>query len=118
MTEKHRKINTDVAKILGWSGVVLTTECRPGKPPREYLEGHSPGQGMPGYCRVPDYCNDLNACAEFEKAMTIKERGNYRRVLANLVGKTEKPNSGYGERVCHASAEQRSKAFIKTHETK
>jgi hypothetical protein len=74
------------------------------------------GEGVSG--DEIDPLNDLNACAEFEEAMTEEQRYNYTLTLLRL------PRIGYGGTepmaccfpVLHATAEQRCLAFVKTME--
>ena len=60
-----------------------------------------------GYVRdVPDYLNDLNACAEFEAVLTSAERFTYIVELNKLCG--DEPSAVW------ATARQRAEAFLKT----
>lgn len=52
---------------------------------------------------VPDYLNDLNACHQFEMAMTDEQMERYDRWLEAIAGEYD----------CrYATADQRSKAFV------
>lgn len=55
---------------------------------------------------VPDYLNDLNACAEFEAMLTSAERFTYIVELNKLCG--DEPSAVW------ATARQRAEAFLKT----
>jgi hypothetical protein len=58
---------------------------------------------------IPDYCNDLNAMHEAEKALTDDQyHTGYKQTLASLVGL-----SG-NMRVMSATAAQRAEAFLRT----
>lgn len=67
------------------------------------------GQNM-----IPDYLNDLNAMHEAEKVLTAKQQLRYAQEVVNLV----LPPVGLWERhawtVAHATAHQKSEAFLKT----
>jgi hypothetical protein len=56
--------------------------------------------------KVPDYLNDLNACAEFEATLTDEEHNRYR---AHIYGATFHPRKCFS-----ADAKTRAIAFIKT----
>lgn len=67
------------------------------------------------YCRIPDYCADLNAMQEVEKAMTDEEHKAFRWHLRVIVANAESTNTLSD--VCRraylsASADQRSRAFL------
>jgi hypothetical protein len=68
---------------------------------------------------IPDYCNDLNACHEFEKLLTIDQcdQFDYFLFLEN-----NKPEHAWPEAASlyefHATAEQRCRAFVATMEGK
>lgn len=55
---------------------------------------------------IPDYLNDLNACAEFEAMLTSAERFTYIVELNKLCG--DEPSAVW------ATARQRAEAFLKT----
>ena len=55
---------------------------------------------------LPNYLNNLNACAEFEKTLTDEEHNHYR---AHIYGMTFNPRECFS-----ATARQRCIAFLKT----
>lgn len=65
---------------------------------------------------VPNFPNDLNACHAFEKGMTDDQRVRYRiRLMFNSDG----PKAVFRTveaALCHATAEQRCRAYVKTME--
>ena len=64
--------------------------------------------GEGGYV-VPDYPNDLNACAEMEKALnTSALRGSYHRRLTEIAD-----GDSQADQLCHATARQRCEAFLR-----
>ena len=75
---------------------------------------------------VPDYLNDLNAMNEAEKTITQRDRSIYWNELMKSVGPDGEVDlvDDYGEQstspstsgfsIVHASAAQRSEAFLKT----
>lgn len=70
---------------------------------------------------LPDFLNDLNACAEFEKTLSRAECYAYQSHLIDIV-REEKPTISecldgklWSERwTWHASAAQRCEAFLRT----
>jgi hypothetical protein len=58
--------------------------------------------------QIPDYPNDLNACAEFKKTMTPDQRYRYCNILSNECG------TGATDYHIFATAEQRCLAFVAT----
>ncbi len=58
---------------------------------------------------LPNYFEDLNAVARLEEK--IVHRGPYRQILSRICQK-RKPETGYGERVCHANAAERCEAIL------
>jgi hypothetical protein len=61
---------------------------------------------------LPDYCNDLNACYEFEELLKGVERNRYYDAL--LEQRTESNPSDVAFGIAHATAEQRCRAFVAT----
>lgn len=61
--------------------------------------------------RVPDYPNDLNACAEFERTLTQDERITYKRFLYLIV--LDDPGNLDND-TTFAMARQRCEAFLRT----
>lgn len=98
LTEGHKQIA--IAHYLGWK---IDAELEDGA-----LMGCPPGQEK-GWDMVPDYFNDLNACAEMEKAMSPLERSAYIRDLWGVCHQ-----GGSAEHYCEAifaTAAQRAEAF-------
>lgn len=63
---------------------------------------------------IPDYPNDLNACHEFEKTLSREQAVKYRLILAR---NSDGPKAQYRTveaAMCHATAEQRCRAFLAT----
>jgi hypothetical protein len=57
--------------------------------------------------RIPDYLNDLNAMHKMENHLPLNQRETYMEYLREITGV---PTWG----ICHALAEQRAEAFLKT----
>lgn len=75
---------------------------RPGwKGPKDYGPDSNPTE-------PPDYFNDLNACAEMEKALTDQQWGVYVNYL------TQNAKCDYRRQCAQATASQRAEAFGKT----
>lgn len=63
-------------------------------------------EGRFDYKSLPNYPEDLNACAEMEKGLTLEQRVTYSNNLAKICGtQFEK---------CFATAPQRCEAFLRT----
>lgn len=61
---------------------------------------------------VPDFPRDLNACAEFEKTLTREQGVRYRLKLAFNSDGPRKSFLTVEAALCHATAEQRCRAFV------
>jgi hypothetical protein len=79
----------------------------------DLYEDDSTGDPSP----FPDYPNDLNACHEFERALTAKQCVTYEDALTYIWkrGKMHCPADGMQ---LHATARQRCEAFVETMEAK
>ena len=60
--------------------------------------------------RLPDYCRDLNACADMEKCLKQQERGEYMDRISEISGLSG--DMGWGCQT--ATAAERCEAFLKT----
>jgi cell division septum initiation protein DivIVA len=74
-----------------------------------------------GQEEVPDYLNDLNAMHEAEKVLKWEQRKQYHDLLADITGFSyceadtqEETYLDWNCRICHATAEQRAEALLKT----
>lgn len=94
----NEEIRIKVAEAMGWE-VISDTLCnvKPDKNGDPEIEPIAP---------LPNYPEDLNACAEFEKMMTDEEHNRYR---AHLYGMTFNPRECFS-----ATARQRCLAYLKT----
>lgn len=91
------EIRIAVAECLGWefpSNLILCSDGRWG-----FKQGRQESD------KVPDYPNDLNACAEFEATLTSQERETYAFWLAHICD--------FGTYI-FATALQRCEAFLRT----
>jgi len=84
-----------IAEACGWHSIIKTKGVKKGQAiwPHTVVE-------------LPDYLNDLNACHEMEKALNKKQWNDYGDYLERMID----PVKNW----IHATAEQRSKAFLKT----
>lgn len=100
----HQQANRRIAEILGW------TEMKEGYVLSPGLWGCIPGdsQRLP----VPDYCGDLNACHKMEKSLESHEWPDYAGMLW-LYDDTLEVGDWMLKTRTHASAEQRSAAFLR-----
>lgn len=101
-----QELRVRVAELCGWTGV-------------QVYNGHVYGsRGLAVQMPIRNYCNDLNACAEFEKTLTIEQRRYYVHHLMRLNGNLPS-NHVYPEEIYDiitATAEQRAIAFVATME--
>jgi hypothetical protein len=91
-----------IAEYLGWKQI--------GKYPDD-IKGIKPP--MRGWINVPDYLNDLNAIHEVEKCLSASQLSAYVGELANVIINGENKTT-LGNQMWHATAKQRSEAFLKT----
>lgn len=95
MTDKQ--INITIAEACGWHTIAFN---------KGWIKaGDGETQGT-----IPDYCNDLNAMHEAEKALSEEQWENYNFILCNLVGGYSKTN----KEAIHASSRQKAEAFLET----
>jgi hypothetical protein len=91
-----QEINKSIAEVCGWTNV--NPAHRSGKVPgTDYTSN---------YEHIPNYCTDLNAMNEAEKALTSMQQDEYWDFLWDLTGSEFE--------LCHANARQRAEAFLKT----
>ena len=123
----EQQINANVAELIGWThGQVEKGSC--GGWVCEYV-WFMPGFNFPqtakwiaenGNSRPPNYCNDLNACADFERAMYPGIRNDYITALWKVCGNEGNNPHFWSEwnfrafySIVHATARQRCEAFLK-----
>ncbi len=110
-----QEINTAIAESFGWTKKPLWfPDGMGGSPLRKHLVWHYKGTRKDK--RPPNYIKSLNACAEFEKTLGIKECHQYNEILCGIV---VKPHLFSKEVLApcfcwHATARQRCEAFLKT----
>jgi hypothetical protein len=113
------QINQFIAEQCGWTSVELEDFSEPGNP-CAFMTGVPPK----GSARIaiPDYCNDLNAMHEAEKFL-LPDDAMYsqRNFYANKLGSLTNNDNGRGWQplsnddcfpILHATARQRSEAFV------
>jgi len=104
-----KQINTAIAEACGWTEIqdsgVWHHHKLWGYPPLK------PGQGVGNtFHYLPDYCNDLNAMHEAEKAIFPYYGTVYSNKLARVTGAEMSDDTDY---FC-ATARQRAEAFLRT----
>ena len=62
---------------------------------------------------VPDYLNDLNAMHEAEKVLNTDQAMRFRLLLSANSGKRNAPYLTVEAAMCHATAAERSEAFLR-----
>jgi hypothetical protein len=93
----NKRINIAIAKACGWQIKVKAYHAKPPAGEWKYLD------------TIPDYCNDLNAMHEAEKALLKLDNScghweTYSNTLAAKLGCID---------IFHATARQRAEAFLK-----
>ena len=113
MTDRY--INVKVAELLGWKHTGTQRDFHGAD--WKYLGKHPKSKRI----RVmPNYCNDLNACAEFEAGMTDVEIGYYAAsiqkismlTLVGYISMNESRDLHKLGKLIRATARQRCLAFI------
>lgn len=100
-----------VAKCLGWHDIRLSERWEATDPPDEPIVLCGRHIGHIGFEPLPDFCNDLNACATFEATLTPAECYQYQGELCRLCGEWN-PHKGVETWLWHASPIQRCRAFL------
>lgn len=113
---KTQEINIAIAEHIGW---IVPYRCRT-KTGRPYF-GKNPTTGK--YEDIPNYCGDLNAIHEAEKALRgdkddegfeHSELGGYYEQLCLVCGDKQEPLNVYEIDLVRATASQRAEAFLRT----
>lgn len=111
----NEQINIAIAETCGWKNYGLGWS-HSSLPPEANVYGR----------KLPDYCNDLNAMHEAERALNIDEEYDYGEELAAMIRRPENTLAGVSEdtvfplngwgfySVAHATARQRAEAFLRT----
>lgn len=108
------ELRVKVAKLLGWTKGDHYEEGFGGSNTLTRLvTGWHNAKGT-FYRKLPDFPSDLNACREFEEALTDNQRYDY---VAYVIGKAwgDVWTSDDAFALCHATAEQRCRAFVALH---
>lgn len=101
-----RALRIKVAELCGW--IVCSTGD--GCWIHTVTKHHHTLQGGGGTEPLPDYPNDLNACAQFEKALKGQQRHRYYDVL--LEQRTESVPFDVAFGIMSSTAEERCRAFV------
>lgn len=102
MTDEQ--INIKIAKLCGWTEIEPCTCCK------WQSRGFRP-EGSQHKKHLPNYTADLNACHEFEKAMTDEDHACFRKQLGEVVGDVPY----FCRKFTSATARQRCEAFLRVH---
>ena len=97
-----------IAEYCGWKDV----RGHMGIPPENgmlfpYPEHHEEDWRLKPFRVLPDYLNDLNAMHKAEHHLSMNMQDTYMEYITDITG-----IKGWG--VCHALAEVRAEAFLKT----
>lgn len=115
--DRQKELNEKIAELCGWKRHGSFINCFKQEVPTWLLGGPDEGGRMAyGVKDLPDYCNDLNACAEFEKLLDTEERQRcYVEALVQIPWYNAWAFTDVAKAVC-ATALQRAEAFAKTME--
>ena len=103
------EINVAIAEACGWTGIYCSAIQRGPFKPRFY--GVSPD----GNNRlVPNFCGDLNACAEMVKSLASSQRRTYTQNLYDIVCGMAAPESDDWFYVTNATPKQRCETFLRS----
>lgn len=113
-----QKINIVMAKALGWKEIDEENLC--GRPPKQFNNTDKVlwSCDRPRVAWLPLYTTDLNACHEFEKALTCVETREYLYTLERVtkghaMAFVTVSQAMHVALLVHASASQRCEAFLK-----
>jgi len=112
----NRAINKAIAEYLSWKELDFHLDGKRilGKRP-SFHNGKIVSYTVDQY--VPDYCGDLNEMHEAEKVLTYEQAELFEDELCDIAKEKndvmENPLP-WRFSVCHATASQRAKAFVKT----
>ena len=95
------EINAAIAESIGWS--LVGTSIRAGRPPEADYVGSE---------FIPNYCADLNAMHEAEKALTKEQVRDYQTYMYDMA--CEIDNTCGRWMPYSATARYRAEAFLKT----
>ena len=107
------EIRIKVAELLGWADLVEARNSPDAEKFRLMLVGPFALTGTTpngtACWRVPNYPQDLNACAEMEETLDDSQKDNFEYVLGIVIG----PGREHWRwHLLHATARQRCEAFI------
>jgi len=103
------ELRVKVAELRGWENIGPDGRHMP-----QFIYGNRKGTVVRE--RIPDYCNDLNACAEFRKSLTRKQHGVYGNILWDMLHpKRDHVYAPYWFLI-DATAQDHCRAFVKTME--
>lgn len=108
------ELNVAVAELCGWTEIHKMGGMTPEE---ERYFGRRWIERFKEYSSVlplPNYAQDLNACAEFEKTLTPEEYRDYVALLALSANDPEGPDGDerFARRLISATATQRCAAFL------
>lgn len=98
----NEQINIAIFEIFGWKW----------EPEKNSFFHPENGRLKPKY--APNYCNDLNAMHEAEKALHEKKKNTFAFMLAQVLDTSPTVDLSDQFLNIHATASQRAEAFLKT----
>jgi len=119
----NEEIRIKIAEACGWVKQPVWVNCLGGDVHEWRKDGCLTERCVGGHSlqELPDYLNDLNACAEFEKTLRGNKLDWYEHNLGRVVFKdttdddwSDSLGSSANTKPLHASARQRAIAFLKT----
>ena len=101
------QINEAVAKYCGWTELTEDPECG-------FPMGIDPAFPNHAHYPLPDFADDLNACAEMVKSLASSQRRVYTQNLYDIVCGEAAPESDDWFYVTNATPKQRCETFLKS----
>lgn len=107
MTPEQQRIA--IAKACGFTDIMLPMGFH-----QQMSDEKSTQCGGKWRFEIPDYLNDLNACHEMEKMLTDRQWVQYEEEIRTVVLGGIRLVSQWTKADIHATAAQKSKAFLQT----
>ncbi len=117
----NEELRVKVAELCGWKQIATELEMKFFGGPQQRETDEAVSSFM-----LPDYPNDLNACAEFEKTLTDHQLRIYgdqlqeilRWYIVGYIEQDYRANFVKLAKIACATAEQRCRAFVATMEAR
>lgn len=103
------QINVAIAESLGWTKI-----GRKGFGSTQIV-GAMPKEPYWNFTPLPNYCNSLDACADFERTLGAAQHWQFRQALWHITEAKDGEVNGeeHNRRYCSATALQRCEAYLR-----